>query len=112
MIAFAIAFVVVLFFLNNRDLFERKIKTDNGLTYQGNDILADLVGRDTDGDGISDWEESLWGTDPTKKDTDLNGVSDGDEIAELKRQAGMTGGENESQSDLSQTDKFSRELFA
>ena len=26
--------------------------------------LADLVQKDSDGDGIPDWEETLWGTDP------------------------------------------------
>ncbi len=32
--------------------------------------------RDTDGDGISDWQENLFGFDPNKKDTDGDGISD------------------------------------
>ncbi|MFZ2593865.1 MAG: hypothetical protein WAX38_03785 [Minisyncoccia bacterium] len=40
--------------------------------------------RDTDSDGVEDWEEQLYGTDSTKKDTDDDGVSDKDEIAEKK----------------------------
>ncbi|MEK7582072.1 MAG: thrombospondin type 3 repeat-containing protein, partial [Patescibacteria group bacterium] len=39
-------------------------------TYQKsvNDItLGQLIGKDTDGDGLKDWEEMLWGTDPNKK---------------------------------------------
>lgn len=36
---------------------------------------------DTDGDGLTDAEEVLYGTDPTNPDTDGDGVNDGDEIA-------------------------------
>ena len=35
---------------------------------------------DTDGDGLSDEQEAVLGTDPTKADTDADGVSDGDEF--------------------------------
>jgi hypothetical protein len=37
--------------------------------------------KDTDKDGLTDWEEvTKYGTDPLKKDTDGDGRSDGDEI--------------------------------
>jgi len=36
--------------------------------------------EDTDGDGLKNWEESLWGTDPRNRDTDGDGISDGDEV--------------------------------
>jgi len=36
---------------------------------------------DADNDGVPDWKEILWGTDPENPDTDGDGVSDGDEIA-------------------------------
>lgn len=35
---------------------------------------------DTDKDGLSDWEESLYGTDPKNPDTDKDGYLDGEEI--------------------------------
>jgi hypothetical protein len=35
-----------------------------------------IAEKDTDGDGLSDWEELLWGTDPNKSDTDGDGVQD------------------------------------
>ena len=54
-----------------------------GLSY-GNAIVGDLVNRDTDGDGLLDWEESLWDTDPNNKDTNGDGVSDSVEIAKIK----------------------------
>lgn len=38
--------------------------------------------KDTDGDGLSDAEEKIIGTDPTKVDTDGDGISDRDEIVQ------------------------------
>lgn len=35
---------------------------------------------DTDKDGLKDWEERLWGTDPNNPDTDGDGAQDGEEI--------------------------------
>ena len=36
---------------------------------------------DSDGDGLSDSEEALLGTDPNNADSDGDGISDGDEVA-------------------------------
>lgn len=36
---------------------------------------------DSDDDGLKDWEEVLWGTDPFNPDTDNDGTDDGVEIA-------------------------------
>ncbi len=41
---------------------------------------AEFTDRDTDGDGLPDWEERLYGSDPLKKDTDGDGTSDGAEV--------------------------------
>jgi hypothetical protein len=41
-------------------------------------------GTDTDGDGLTDAEESAIGTDPLKADTDGGGLDDGIELAECK----------------------------
>lgn len=40
------------------------------------------IDTDTDGDGLKDWEEGLWKTDPNKADTDGDGTNDSDEIRE------------------------------
>lgn len=88
---------------------------ESGLSY-GNAIVGDLVNRDTDGDGLLDWEESLWDTDPNNKDTNGDGVSDSVEIAKIKGENGasesfkLSLGEGEE--NLTETDKFSREFFA
>lgn len=81
-----------------------------------NEILGDLINRDTDVDGVLDWEEGLWGTNPAIKDTDGDGELDDVEIAKLKAESSTNGsleGSGEiSEENLTETDKFSRELFA
>ena len=43
-------------------------------------ILLSGNALDTDGDGLKDWEESLWGTDAQNADTDGDGTNDKKEI--------------------------------
>ncbi len=40
----------------------------------------DITNRDTDNDGLADWEERLHGADPENPDTDGDGTNDGGEI--------------------------------
>ncbi len=71
--------------------------------------------NDSDKDGVYDWEESLWGTDPKKKDTDGNGVTDGDEIEDRKKEIqakNNISGSTDLSEDLNQTEIFARELFS
>ena len=50
---------------------------------EGNDISGQaIVLTDTDGDGLSDYQERRLGTDPNDVDTDGDHVSDGEEVAE------------------------------
>jgi hypothetical protein len=44
------------------------------------ELLKAYSTKDTDGDGLPDWEESLYGTDPAKADTDGDGVGDADAV--------------------------------
>ncbi|TSC80297.1 MAG: hypothetical protein G01um101429_147 [Parcubacteria group bacterium Gr01-1014_29] len=37
------------------------------------------ITKDSDNDGLRDWEEVLWKTDPANPDTDADGTKDGDE---------------------------------
>jgi hypothetical protein len=114
-------FLFVLFLIKDTSLFKNTIsfvqsKEENGLTYD-NATIADLVSKDTDGDGILDWEEPLYGLDPTKKET-TPGIPDSTVISKLKAEqetsAETLNGGNSSggTENLTQTDKFSRELFA
>ncbi len=122
MVASAIVFLVVIFLIKNEYLFSNTINnTDEeqnnaGLTYNS-EIIGDLVARDLDGDGVLDWEEGLWGTDPTKKDSNDDGVLDKDEIEKLKEERGITEPSDSltlslEEENLTETDKFSREFFS
>ncbi|MBP6883805.1 MAG: hypothetical protein KBC06_01040 [Candidatus Pacebacteria bacterium] len=110
----AILFLAVIFFLKNESIYKNKASQEAGLTY-GNIAVQDLLSKDTDLDGIQDWEESLWGTDPTKKDTNDDGTPDSTEIAKMKTERELATGDEANVPDdanLTQTDKFSRELFS
>ena len=121
-VALAVVFLVSLFFVKNKSLFINTAnETGNGLQMQGlvygDEIVGDLVSRDTDLDGVLDWEESLWGTDPTKRDTNDDGVSDNVEIAKIKSVTGAGGSDSlaslsAEEEKLTETDKFSREFFS
>ncbi len=104
-------FLGFLFFSKNKTLFTNR--SSGGLVYNGNEKIGDLVGKDTDEDGVPDWQEGLYGMDPLKKDTNGDGVPDGAEIAKMRGQ--NIDGEfnlNFDESTLTETDKFSRELFS
>lgn len=45
-------------------------------------VISQEVAKDSDNDGLPNWEEALWGTDPANPDTDKDGTSDGVEIKE------------------------------
>ncbi|KKT00441.1 MAG: hypothetical protein UW07_C0006G0004 [Candidatus Nomurabacteria bacterium GW2011_GWF2_43_8] len=88
------------------------------MTYS-NIAIKDLINRDSDQDGILDWEEGLWGTDPAKKET-TPGIPDSVTISKLKAEransaetlASAEGYSEAKEENLTETDKFSRELFS
>lgn len=71
-----------------------------------NPTVGALVGKDTNGNGIPDWEEKLWGLDPAVLYT--NGVSNKQIIEEKKKALGVsTGTETENETDL-----LAKQLFS
>jgi hypothetical protein len=48
--------------------------------------VSDLADLDTDKDGVSDWEEKLWGTDPYLAVSNPDGVSDKDYVEKKKQE--------------------------
>jgi len=83
------------------------------------------VTLDSDGDGLKDWEESLWGTDPNVPDTDGDGTPDGDEVVNSRNPliagpedlidsttVGILGAPSAGlDGKLSYTDQFTRTIF-
>lgn len=108
-------FLVSVFFLKTNQSFKNSAQNgegNTGLTYQSA-VLEDLLARDSDGDGLTDWEEALLGTDPNNSDTDGNGIPDGEEKITLPEDAEMFLDENfEPETLPTETDQFSRELVA
>jgi len=70
----------------------------------------DISNRDSDGDGIRDWEEFLWDLDPNKKDTNGNGLSDDKEL-EVRKIALRGSTTVTSIATTTFTDTFSKEFF-
>jgi hypothetical protein len=91
---------------------------------QSENIQNKILDVDSDNDGLKDWEETLWGTDPHKADTDGDGTSDGKEV-EAGRNPTKKGPNDTLTSqaiadktatatkdkELTATDKLARELF-
>lgn len=99
------------------------VKTNNQAVEKGPAALAveKLIKKsledDTDGDGLKNWEESLYKTDPENADTDGDGVPDGTEIS-TNRDPLIVGVGNSTSSTtptssirFSATDRFSQEIF-
>ncbi|MBP6884835.1 MAG: hypothetical protein KBC17_03355 [Candidatus Pacebacteria bacterium] len=73
---------------------------DNGNT------IGDVIRRDSNGNGIPDWEETLWGFDPKG-----NGSANKKAIEEKKLIAVPNGALAEAQSSLTENEKFSQDLL-
>lgn len=60
----------------------KKSKNSKQETSLNQPVIAEEINKDSDNDGLKDWEETLWKTDPNNPDTDKDGVPDGQEIKE------------------------------
>ena len=83
------------------------------------DLIKKSLDIDADGDGLKDWEEAIYGTDPQNPDTDGDGMNDNDEV-KANRSPLVAGAGESTQIDTTATssvyvsnatDRFSRELF-
>ena len=52
----------------------------SGEDNQTKEITIEITKKDSDDDGLKDWEEVLWKTNPNNPDTDGDGMNDNDEI--------------------------------
>ena len=103
-------FVVVLIFIGTTSYFgsrnEYNQSGKNSLTEKGMTV-GDIVTLDSNNNGIPDWEESLWGLDP-KADGATNKML----LAQKKAASGIPTTDSTPDSQLTETDKFSRSLLA
>lgn len=73
------------------------------MTYQEAETLAS---KDSDGDGVYDWQEKLWGTDPEKPST-FNSIPDKEYIALKQKQIDISDSQNDNKTDI-----LSKQFFA
>lgn len=112
MTAGALVFVVALLIFKT-GILNKKVVSQKAPTLLGTETIQELVSKDTDQDGIADWEEGLWGTDPMKKET-TPGIPDNMVIEKLRIEKDTTGNSddrNKTPGSITQTDQFARELF-
>jgi hypothetical protein len=76
--------LIVTLFISG-DIIIKKFKKGGQLEVVDADLIlqrktTNNTSIDSDGDGLLDWQETLYGTDPNNSDTDGDGTSDGEEI--------------------------------
>lgn len=77
-----VSLIVFALILASAGFFYFKRSTPEGVAVGKTDTKdsPDLL-KDPDGDGLKNWEEAIWGTDPNNPDSDGDGVRDGDEVS-------------------------------
>lgn len=76
-VAIAIIIVAIVFTFFSESIYSSKKKV---LPTIATSTLEAFKQADTDGDGLPDWQETLYGTDPKKADTDGDGTPDEEEL--------------------------------
>lgn len=82
------------------------------------DLLRSDPHKDSDNDGLKDWQEALWQSDKNNPDTDGDGTLDGEEVANNRNpvKAGpddeMVQNSNEITTETTLTEEFSKDVFA
>ena len=77
-VVFALLIIILVFrYAGNEKRETLVISNNQALDVQN---IKDIKAIDSDNDGLPDWEETLWKTDPKNPDTDGDGTPDGEEI--------------------------------
>lgn len=66
---------------SNKSRPAEQAKKSNSRALLAREEQIKKLSQDTDKDGLKDWEEAIYHTDPNNPDTDGDGTKDGDEIA-------------------------------
>lgn len=101
--AFTVSATAVLMFV---PLSKNRIATTAATPKTKEEIIQNLR-RDSDNDGLKDWEENIYGTNFKNADTDNDGTTDGEEI-KLSRNPLKNGPDDKFSLDLSPTNDQNR----
>ncbi len=109
-----ISIIVAILGFGAFSLYETYIATDSSssLGYTTEKISTDS-NLDSDNDGLKDWEEILWRTNPFITDSDGDGTNDGDEVA-LGRDPSIRGPADSTQTESREnsTNKIAEDLIS
>lgn len=101
--------VIIIFLLRKLTSITQKYRAERKGTVV---VVSDTVEKDTDGDGLKDWEEALWGTDINNPDSDGDGVGDSDQIRKIQAAiSGINLGELPLGEDKTKTGALTRDIL-
>jgi len=109
-IIFSIVIIGLAFAIKSTDFVSGKLKANPTLSAE-KEATKQVFEKDSDSDGLKDWEEALYGTDPLNPDTKGGGLGDTKEIENERLAATKATTTAEKAPTLTATEKFSRELF-
>ncbi len=105
--------------------FQSKTQDATASLENSKKIAQNEINKDSDKDGLKDWEEKLWKTNPNDPDTDKDGTPDGQEVQEgrdptaagpndaLKKETAVKNFlENSGGNSTNSTERLSQEFFA
>ena len=129
LVIFGLLLIAILGFLvsqPNNTKYDTSMLTTESTSALHLTSVSKLINKDSDKDGLKDWEEGLWSTDLNNPDTDGDGTNDGDEVDD-NRNPNLPGPDDELnqgfvlqkkennnenfEEDLTATDLFSQNLF-
>ncbi len=108
LIALALALLVFILgkILNKKTVWQNKSLDEKAVS---NSNKEDFFSVDSDGDGLYDWEEALWETNPKLKDSDGDGVDDKKFIENKRKDADFD--ETYKSNPDNETEVFAKQFF-
>ncbi|MEI6581082.1 MAG: thrombospondin type 3 repeat-containing protein [bacterium] len=106
-----IVFLVVYLLFSSKTNF---LSSKNGTLQTQNLTVNELIKKDSDGDGVLDWEEALWGTDPNKAAT-FDNIPDKTYVENKRKELKVANPEDpatNTTNENNETAKFARQFFA